>query len=183
MSHIKILSTTVSMWSVTLACGLTSAVLVISDATAQATQNSTMTYAYDSRGNLTQITDPLSQITRLSYDAQNRITQEVKPSAIAGAPIPVLKYAYDSSGSLSAVTDPRSLKTTYVTDGLGNLGTLMSPDTGTTKKTYDIAGNVLTSTDALNRVTTYSYDVLSRVVKIAYPTMAATKFEYDGGST
>ena len=62
----------------------------------------------------------------------------------------------------TGLTDPRSLATSYTYDGLDNLNSVQSPDTGTTAKTYDAAGNVVTSTDARGKTTTYTYDALNR---------------------
>jgi len=45
-----------------------------------AQQNTTTHYQYDANGNLTQIADPLGQITRNSYDALNRRIKITDPA-------------------------------------------------------------------------------------------------------
>jgi len=81
------------------------------------------------------------------------------------------------------VMDPKlSTTTTYNYDGVGNLASQVSPDTGTTGFTYDAAGNVLTQTDARSTVTTYGYDVLNRVTA-ATVTDGAVTYEYDNTTT
>ena len=70
----------------------------------------------------------------------------------------------------------------YLYDGLGNLTSRVSPDTGTTAFTYDAAGNVLTQTDARNVATTYSYDALNRVTA-ATVADGTVSYEYDNTTT
>jgi len=79
------------------------------------------------------------------------------------------------------VMDPKlSTTTTYNYDGVGDLASQVSPDTGTTGFTYDAAGNVLTQTDARDTVTTY--DALNRVTA-ATVTDGAVTYEYDNIGT
>ena len=162
---------------------LPAALLALSGiAAAQTTQNTTYNYQYDANGNLTQITDPLGHVTNQSYDALNRLTQQLQPAPTAGAARPAINYGYDSQDHLISVTDPRKLTTGYTVDGLGNQTALTSPDTGTSTKTYDAAGNLKTVTDARGKTTSHTYDALNRVTRIAYPGGTATAFEYDGGT-
>lgn len=144
-------------------------------------QNTVYQYQYDASGNRTQVTDPLGNVTNISYDQLYRIKQQVQPVPAAGVARPASTFSYDGLDQLSSVSDPRNLSTIYTVDGLGNRLGLSSPDTGTTNRTYDSAGNVLTSTDARGKVTTYSYDVLNRVTDITYASGAPTTFQYDGG--
>jgi YD repeat-containing protein len=147
-----------------------------------ATRSATTNYQYDAMGNPTQITDPLGRVTNQSYDALNRLIQQLQPAPAAGVARPTIGYAYDGQDQLVSVTDPRNLVTSYTVDGLGNQSKLVGPDTGTTNQTFDAAGNVKTSTDARGKITTYSYDVLNRITSIAYGSGTATTFEYDGGT-
>jgi len=144
-------------------------------------QNTTL-YDYDNNSNLTQVTDPLGRITNQSYDALNRVIQQLQPAPTSSSGRPAIGYTYDGLDQVATVTDPRSLTTAYTTDGLGNQSTLVSPDTGTTSKTFDANGNAKTSTDAKGQVTTYSYDALNRVTQISYSSGTPSQFEYDGGS-
>ena len=146
------------------------------------TQNTTSNYLYDGMGNLTQVTDPLSHVTNISYDALNRVKQRIQPVPATGLARPTSNFAFDALDQLSTISDPRVLTTTYTTDGLGNQSALSSPDTGLTGRTYDSAGNVLTSTDARGKVTSYTYDALNRVTSISFQTGTPVTLEYDGGS-
>lgn len=161
---------------------LSAALLLLSAGNLAAqTQDTTYSYQYDAMGNLKQVTDPLGQVTNQSYDALNRLVQQLQPAPTAGGARPTINYAYDGQDQLISVTDPRSLVTSYTVDGLGNQTGLSSPDTGATTKTYDAMGNVLTSTDARGKTTQYTYDALNRLKLITYPSGTATTLEYDGG--
>ena len=62
-------------------------------------------YAYDGRGNLTQITDPLGRISRFFYDSLNRITATLGADP-DGSPFPLLgpatRFDYDVFNNLTA---------------------------------------------------------------------------------
>jgi RHS repeat-associated protein len=151
-------------------------------AAAQAVQNSTYSYQYDTAGNLTQVTDPLGNVTTATYDALNRVSQQQLPVPATGVARPVIAMTYDGQDQPATVTDPRSLNTSYTVDGLGNQTALSSPDTGSSTQTYDEAGNVLTSTDARGKVVHYTYDALNRLTNVTFVTDTAIQFEYDGGT-
>lgn len=147
----------------------------------QMAQNTTYRYQYDANGNLTQITDPLGRVTDQSYDALNRLTQQLQPAPVAGAARPTIKYGYDARDRLVSVTDPRNLVTTYTFNGLGDQIALASPDTGATGNTYDAAGNLKTSTDARGKTTIYAYDVLNRITRVTFADDNAIDYTYDQG--
>jgi RHS repeat-associated protein len=147
------------------------------------TQNTTFNYVYDAMGNRTQVTDPLGNVSSFSYDALNRVKQQVQPVPATGITRPTLNFTYDGLNQATTVSDPRNLITTYTVDGLANQSMLASPDTSTTNRTYDAAGNLLTSTDARGKVATYTYDALNRVTSISFSSGPPITFEYDGGNT
>lgn len=148
---------------------------------AQVAQNTTSSYQYDANGNLTQVTDPLGRVTNQSYDALNRLKQQLQPAPAAGSARPAIHYGYDGLDQLVTVTDPRNLTTTYTVNGLGNQTALSSPDTGTSGSTYDAAGNLVSRTDAKGQTTGYSYDALNRVTRITHADGDAIDYVYDQG--
>lgn len=150
--------------------------------TAQTVQDTTTSYQYDANGNLTQITDPLGRVTNQSFDALNRLTQQLQPAPVAGGTRPAISYSYDGLNQLTKVTDPRNLATSYTIDSLGNRTALTSPDTGTTTSTYDAAGNLKTSKDAKGQITIYQYDVLNRLTQITYADNSTIAYTYDQGA-
>jgi YD repeat-containing protein len=145
------------------------------------TQNTTTSYQYDSNGNVTQITDPLGHVTNHSYDALNRLTQQLQPAPATGGSRPAIRYGYDGLDQLVTVTDPRNLSTAYTVNGLGQRTGMSSPDSGASSSTYDAAGNLLIHIDAKGQTTTYSYDVLNRIVRIAHADGNTIDYGYDQG--
>ncbi|MGA4289287.1 RHS repeat-associated core domain-containing protein [Ralstonia nicotianae] len=145
------------------------------------TQVSTTQYAYDTVGNLTQITDPRGLVTTFSYDALGRRTQVQGPPATPGGAAPVTLFNYDGQDRVRQVTDARSLVTAYTIDGLGNTTRQQSPDTGTTNATYDPVGNLTSRTDARGKITRYRYDALNRMTHAVFASGTPIAFTYDGG--
>jgi RHS repeat-associated protein len=150
------------------------------DINAAGTAAVTTTFGYDSNGNQTSISAPLSRNTANTYDELNRLSQVTDPNN------GVTHFGYDAADNLTAVIDPRTLTTSYTYNGFGDVQTLVSPDTGTTSSTYDSGGNVATSTDARGAVSTYTYDALDRVGSVAYKIGSTTDqtitFSYDAGT-
>jgi YD repeat-containing protein len=107
-----------------------------------------------------------------------------QPQATPADATPITRSGYDGLDQLVKVTDPRNLITTYTRDGLGNLNSQSSPDTGLTSNSlFDAAGNLKTSTDASGKATNYEYDALNRVTKVSCATGTPTVIEYDGGAS
>ncbi|MEF9387276.1 RHS repeat domain-containing protein [Ralstonia solanacearum species complex bacterium KE056] len=145
------------------------------------TQVSTTQYAYDTVGNLTQVTDPRGLVTTFSYDALGRRTQVQGPPATPGGAAPVTVFNYDGQDRVRQITDPRSLVTAYTVDGLGNTTRQQSPDTGTSNATYDVAGNLTRRTDARGKITRYRYDAVNRMTHAVFASGTPIAFTYDGG--
>ncbi|OAI74166.1 type IV secretion protein Rhs, partial [Ralstonia solanacearum] len=155
--------------------------LALSTQTLAQTQVSTTQYAYDTVGNLTQITDPRGLVTTLTYDALGRRTKVQGPPATPGGAAPTVVFNYDGQDRVRQVTDPRSLVTTYTVDGLGNTTRQQSPDTGTSNATYDLAGNLTRHTDARGKITRYRYDAVNRMTHAVFASGTPIAFTYDGG--
>lgn len=135
------------------------------------------TYTYDANGNTTGTVDAAQVSGSASFDALNRLTKSLQD---VGGIAASTQFKYDALDNLTEVTDPKGLKTTYSYDGLGQLRTTTSPDTGTTQRTYDEAGNLKTSTDARGVTTTYAYDALNRMTSKSYPSQGEdVAFTYD----
>jgi len=132
----------------------------------------TATFAYDSNGNSTTITDPLARVTTQAFDALNRRTRITDPAN------GLTTFAYDAQDRLVNVTDPNGHATTYVYDGFGNRIQVMSPDSGTTVYRYDLAGNRVQRVDAAGAVANYAYDALNRLTAVTYPGDAAENVTY-----
>ena len=123
-------------------------------------------FTYTPRGELDTATDFLGRVTDNDYDALGRLRQSISNTAGTGADRPVTMFDYDERDNLVKVTDPKGLDTHYGYDGLNDLVSLISPDTGTSTYTYDSAGNRVSKTDARNVQLMYVYDALNRLTAI-----------------
>lgn len=147
--------------------------------TALAQLRPTQSFTYDASGNLTGSTNALGHSTQFTWDALGRPRLTTQPAPASGQPNPTIRTDFNSAGFLTRVTDPRSLATTYTSTGLGDVTSLVSPDTGSTTSTYDAAGNLKTRKDARGRTTTYTYDALNRLIQALYADGTSTALFYD----
>lgn len=125
----------------------------------------TLTYAYDTRGNLTLVKDErhTAANTIYSYDSLNRLkTVTQKQTIVAGSDV-VTQYGYDVQDNLTSITDPNGNVTTYNYDDFHRIQKQVSPVTGTTTYSYDASGNLLTTVDANSATTTRTYDLANRI--------------------
>ncbi|HKR62486.1 MAG TPA: RHS repeat-associated core domain-containing protein [Thermoanaerobaculia bacterium] len=121
----------------------------------------TTSYAYDTNGNLTSVTDPNGNATTYTYDDFGQMLEQESP--VTGT----TKYAYDVAGDLTSVTDANDATTVRTYDSLGRPLSATSTR-GTASEsvtwTYDDAtagkygmGRLATMTDPAG-TTTYSYE-------------------------
>ncbi|MCU7934082.1 MAG: hypothetical protein KZQ99_04275, partial [Candidatus Thiodiazotropha sp. (ex Dulcina madagascariensis)] len=162
----------------------------------------TTAYTYDDKGNrLTRtlyldksnFTDPaLQQITRYTYDAQDRLVSEIDPlnietrraydsfgnierktEAFGSADSQVWRYRYDNFGRLREEENPEAVVTRYSYSTLGQVteqrqgyGRNNSDGRGAeqlTQNRYDTQGRLLEQTHADGTQTRYSYDAFDQV--------------------
>lgn len=134
---------------------------------------------YDAGGNLRTHIDALGRSTVYRYDSLDRLRASTRASASGPANILIdLNHA----GALTAITDPRGLVTRFVPDGLGQIGSQLSPDSGHTLYTYDAAGNLSARIDARGLRTTYTYDAAGRLSAAQYADGSASVYTYDQGA-
>jgi RHS repeat-associated protein len=130
-------------------------------------------FAYDSKGQITQITDPLNHVTTLAYypsglihtitDAQNNITS----------------YEYDLRGNRTAVVDALQNRTTFTYDAGNRLTGITYPDTTSVSFAYDSRGRRTSATDQNGKVTSYAYDDADRLVSVTDAAQHVTHYAYD----
>jgi RHS repeat-associated protein len=160
-------------------------------------------YSYDSKGNLTQMTEavglPVQRVTKYDYDSHGQKTGETRVGTTV-AEDATTTFTYDGYGNLASVTDPLGKVTTFAYDVMGNVLTRTDALNQTTTYQYDLAGrqtkrtdaldhsvtltydkvgNPLTSTDALGNVTTLTYDKLNRRIKVSDPAGGIRESQYD----
>ena len=146
-------------------------------------------YSYDTQGNLVSVANPLGHLTTNAYDALNRLQQVIDPAANGPGGGASTRYTYDGLDRLTQVTDPRGLATGYTIDGLGNLTRVASPDTGTASSSFDAAGNLISQLDPRGVNTGFSYDALNRITQATYTPPAGSSipavtiaYSYDQGA-
>jgi RHS repeat-associated protein len=173
--------------------------------------NRTMTYAYDSYGDLASSTDPLNNKITYAYDSQGRMTSSVSPlgNVTGGNPAAyTTTYTHNPARQLLTITDPLGNQVVnqydagghlnQTTDANGNVtkftydldGRPASSTSGygtaqaTTKQTtYDADGDVLTKIDGLNHtLASYNYDALNRQASSADGLGRITTYSYDSGN-
>ena len=133
----------------------------------------TETRAYDGRGNLLSVTDPLGRTSRYEYDLLDRLVAEIDPT---GA---VWRTAYDGAGRVMSRTDPLGNVTRYEYDTAGRLSATIDPLGNTTRYAYDDAGRLVEVVDAKGGVTSYEYDADDRRIALTTPAGLVTRYEYD----
>lgn len=107
----------------------------------------TTTYLYDTRGNLTQVTDPAGNVYQYQYDARNRMTRFIDERS---NPVSIV---YSSSGGVSSVSTPGNASTDPTT-----LAFSYNPGAHQTTTSQLVQGGLQTIV--------YTYDGLDRLVQV-----------------
>jgi RHS repeat-associated protein len=116
--------------------------------------------AYDSSGNVSSVTDPLSNISSYIFDAQRRLTTIAAPLGYA-----LTRYCYDPDGRLTSTNRALAMNeidlnaATAATSGqCPNSYVDANPGWQSENRTYFTNGNPQTVTDANGNQTVYAYD-------------------------
>ena len=151
-------------------------------------------FAYDLKGRLTQITDPLGHVTTITYipagliasitDAAGNVTSyqcDARGNRTAVID-PLLKqpsFAYDAGSRLVTITYPDATTTAFAYDSRGRRTSVIDPNGKTTSYAYDDADRLTSVTDAALHTTTYAYDTENNLVSITDASAHTTFFTYD----
>lgn len=135
------------------------------------------TYAYDSMGNLTDVTrfaeTSSASTTHLTYDTRfNEVATVTDPLQHATT------FVYDERGNLSSTTDPLNHQSTFTYNSAGQMLTATDPLGHTAQFVYD-SGDLVEVRDPLSRSVTMFFDGAGRVVRTTDPAGRATRYEYD----
>jgi len=136
----------------------------------------TVTYTYNSLGQVLTLTDQMSGVWTYTYDATGNLLTVKDPLN------KTTTFTYNAQGQLLTVTDPRNNTTTFtyhatnrdlirVTDALNN----------DTDMARDARGRLTSTTNELSQVTSYEYDLAGRLKKVIYPDTNFILFTYDLG--
>ena len=153
-------------------------------------------FAYDSLGNLTELTYPNGNVVRMNYrkkyllarveDVQSgsanifEYDDDGNVTRVRDAYSRILRtFTYDDAGNILTSTDGTGNVRTFTYDSLNRLLTMTDGDGGVAKITYDTKGNLLTITNQRGKVTTFEYDEMDRWVKWINPNGDTATYDYD----
>ena len=160
--------------------------------------NDTTSYTYDFLGRPTQITLPDASTVSYSYDdTNNKVTftngrgyerifwydwlsrLEKVEEEYAADTFATTTYTYDEVGNLLSVVDPESHTTSYTYASVFGRTKTTYPDSEYETYTYDNMGNITTYTDCKGNDTTYTYDSMYRLKEIQYADQSTVTLTYD----
>jgi RHS repeat-associated protein len=170
--------------------------------TTNGTFDSTVTFTYNTWGDLISTVDSATNLTKSStFNAQGDLLTETSPTGV------IVTHGYDTAGfglevstsdsvrgviAQAEYNHPLKLKTQsidvsgaqsqFTYDSIGNLASVSSLVQGTqtvqTGYTRDSAGNVITLTNANNQTTAYEFDDWNRTVAVGTPKNERTEYQY-----
>jgi RHS repeat-associated protein len=133
-----------------------------------------VTRGFDSRGNVTAVTNRAGQTTRFDYEPDfNRVTKVTDKLGH------VTTLAYDGRGNLTSITNALGRTANYTYDGFGQLTAITDPTGHTARVEYDASGNITAVVDALGDRTTFESDAVGRVTAATDPLGRRTSMTYD----
>lgn len=143
----------------------------------------TTTYAFDTLGRTTSVTDPLGNVTSYEYDVLDRTTKVTLPKPKLTSTLNfVTSFSYDQAGTSPALTythatDPNSRVTKQGYDAFGRLVESIDALGNTTR--YGYSNGLLASiTDANGNVTSYEYDTMRRLKSTTFPDGKTESYTY-----
>jgi len=145
------------------------------------TEGNYIAYAYDSQGNLTEMSKHDSADTR-TYRMRWEYQHPVTPGKLwkkINANDSSIEYGYDSDGNVNSVTDFNLNTTTYDYDQLNRLKTVTQPGSVITSNDYDLHGNLISVLDAENHETIFTYDDMGRAVSTTSPDTGTTTYIFN----
>lgn len=116
----------------------------------------TSTFAYNTAGFLSSVTDPMSKVTSFTYDSTGRVLTTTLPDSR------VITYTYDSGGNLASITPPSSSTHSFINNLMDFPTTYLAPSLGS--GTLD---------------TTYVYSNDRELTQVTRPSGAVIALAYD----
>ncbi|MCP4605684.1 MAG: RHS repeat protein, partial [Proteobacteria bacterium] len=137
-------------------------------------------YTYDNNGNMRSRTlvNPDNTVDSeiiMTYDSKSNMT------SITDAEGGVTNFTYDIMGNVLTKEDPRGKINTYKYDLMGRLTKITNPLGHSTLMEYDAMGNKIKQTDPAGRETIYTYDLRDNLIRMVDAAGGVTRFEYDAG--
>ncbi len=145
--------------------------------------NHTATNTYNSHGDLTSATTPEGATTSYSYDTAGRLTKVVAPAGNEPGANPDdwdTVYTYNDNDQVSQVEDPLGRTTSYTYDHDGLLTTSTDPKGRTATYSYDADGHLLTEQgpDPDIDPASYTWDANANLTQITDPAGRTTSYTY-----
>jgi RHS repeat-associated protein len=109
-----------------------------------------LSYTYNARDLLEQMTNVRGQVRHFKYDAVGQLSQVTDPDGI-------ISYSYDNNGNILTVADVH----------------------GTISRQYDSLNRITQYNDSQGNTLQYEYDMVGNLVKLRYPEGQTVKYEYD----
>jgi RHS repeat-associated protein len=131
------------------------------------------TYAFNSSGQLTGITDLNGYTTSFAYT-------DGSLSSITDADGQSLAVLTNGAGAVTQITDPVGLETHYVYNGAGDLTSVMNQDGDEWQYGYNDVGDMTSMTDPDGNTTTTTFDSANRVLSQTQQDGAVTTYSYSG---
>jgi RHS repeat-associated protein len=123
--------------------------------------------------NLTKVTDQAGRITTFGYDARGNLTSVVN---VLGQ---TTSLGYDANGQLTSSTDPMGHVRRLEYDANGFISALVDELGHRTLLEHDVLGRLTAATDPLGRRISRTHDALGQILTITDPSGAITTFTYD----
>jgi YD repeat-containing protein len=139
------------------------------------------TYAYDSNGRVSSITETDGSSMAIGYDGSGRVTSLTQTVTTGVTRVTSISY----NSGYTTITDPLSQVTRLDYDSSDQLTKITAPVAVTggtaqvTQFAYDSSGNVISVTDALGKVTSYTYDAPGNVLTATDPVGNVVTRTYD----
>jgi RHS repeat-associated protein len=131
-----------------------------------------LSYGYDSAGNLTHMTNGLNQVVTSGYDLNGNLTNLVNNGVTMSA-------AYDAMNRETAADYGHGITVNYEHDGQGDWSTVSGPTVGSMERHQDDQGRVSGWTTANGSSSGFGYDVNGRLEYETNAVGVATRTVYD----
>ncbi|MFO7538973.1 MAG: RHS repeat-associated core domain-containing protein [Chloroflexota bacterium] len=136
--------------------------------------NNQARFQYDASFNLTQLTQPDGSAYDLAYDNRGNVIRVVNPL------VDTTSMAYTSNlNRLDWLRDGRGNLRDFTYDSAGNLTAVTYPNGSSELYAYDSNGNLTASTNRRGDTITFTYNALGQVTGKDYPDGSAITYTYD----
>ncbi len=141
-------------------------------------RGNTTEFQYDTRGNLTVVTNALKSYLHFTYSLTTGQLLGVE-NPLTGS----TQFHYDNYGYVNAITDAMTNATVITYNVSGQITQIRDARGQTMTVGYDRSGLMTAVTDTRNyRVMTYTYDMAGRLIEVDPLGRAKTLFTYEGPS-